>query len=153
MSHKFRPSFGSLLGSLAYAASPAIVVGVVHYLKGPNLGVLIWIASALMLIFAFVLCLQAVFVHLVRLEISPSGIRVAGGLSGVQWLRWEEIVEATLRERRNPVSRTDHLLILKSQRAMLNYPLSVLSQSDETAVLDELRRRTRLVVIQDRAAI
>jgi hypothetical protein len=153
MNHRFRPSLKSLIGSLAYAASPAVVVGMVYYLKGPHLGIVIWIASVLMLLLAFVLCLQAILVHLVRLEISPSGIRVAGGLSRVQWLRWEGISEATLRERRNPVSRTDHLLILKSAGVMLSYPLSVLSHSDESVVLDELRRRTKLVVIQDRPAI
>jgi hypothetical protein len=128
-------------------------VGVVHYLKGPQPGVLIWIASAVMLLFAFLLCMQVVFVHLVRLELSPLGIRAVGPLSGAQWLSWDEISEATLRERRNPVSRTDHLLILKSPRTMLNYPLSVLPRPAEAAVLDELRLRTRLVVIQDRPAI
>ena len=153
MNHQFRPSFKSLIGSLAYSASPAAVVGMVYYLKGSHQGVVIGTASVVMLLLAFVLCLQSIVVHLVRLEINPTGIRVVGGLSQAQWLRWERISEATLRERRNPASRTDHLLILKSAGVTLSYPLSVLSQSDELAVLDELHRRTRLAVIQDWPAI
>jgi len=153
MTHQFRTSFKSFLGSLAYSVSPAVVVGVVRYLKGPQLGVLIWIISALMLVYVFTLCLRDVLVHLVRLEINLTCIRVIGPFSQERLLRWEDISEATLRERRNAVSRTDHLLILKSRCTTLNYPLSVLSRPAESAVLDELRRRTRLLVIQDRPAI
>lgn len=150
---RFRPSFSSFVGSLAYSLSPAIVVGIVRYFKGPHLGVAIGIGSALMLLLAFFLCVQDVFVHLVQLELSSAGIRRFGGPTAAKAMLWNEVTEATLRERNNPVSRTDRFLILKSQRGMLGYPLSILSPSDESKVLEELKNRTRLVVMQDRPAI
>lgn len=150
---RYHPSLGSFLGSIAYGASPAATAGVVLYLRGPESGNLLWIASLLMGLFALVLCLQAVFVHLNRLEMNERGIGVADPLTGSRWMRWEDVVDATLRERRNPVSRTDHLLILRSRSTMINYPLSILSRGAEEHVLAELRARTKLITIQDRPAV
>lgn len=96
---RFRPSFGSFLGSLAYSLSPAIVVVIVRYFKGPHLGVAIGIGSGLMILLAFFLCLQDVFVHLVRLEISSAGIRRFGGPTPAKAMLWNEVTEATLREK------------------------------------------------------
>jgi hypothetical protein len=153
MNQQFHPSFGSFIGSVVFAASPALVVATVHYFMDLHPGVLIWIGSGLMLSMSFALFLQAIFVHLVRLEISAIGIRTFGGLSAAQAIRWSDVTEATLRERHNPVSRTDRLVILRSRSSMMNYPVSILSHSDELKVVEELNRRTKLVVIQDRPAI
>ena len=150
MTRLYRPSFRSFLGCIAYSLSMALVAGIVLFMTRPHPGVLIWIGSILMLLFSFALCVQDVVVHLIQLEISSLGIRTFGGITPARAMLWSEITEALLRERHNPVSRTDRLIILKSHRGMMNYSLSVLSRSDEQEALEELNRRTRLVVMQDR---
>ena len=153
MTYRFRPSLRSFLASLAFAAIPAVIAVAVHHWLGSRMRVLVWIGSAVLVLMSFLYFVQAMSVHLIRLEISPEGIRRFGGPSGEHAMRWSEITEATLRERRNPVSRTDRLLILKSRDKMLNYPLSILSRADELKALEELNRRTKLLVIQDDPAV
>lgn len=149
---EYRPSLASFLGSLLYRLSPAATAGLVLYLSGPAARTLIWVLSALMGLFAVFLGLQTVLVHLNRLFIDETGVQVRGPLSDIR-SRWEDIHHATLRERENAVSRTDHLLILMGPKIYLNYPTSILSPQDEASVLEEVRKRKKLVVLQDRPTV
>jgi hypothetical protein len=153
MNRRFYPSFRSFLGSLAFDFSPLVIVGAVYYFKGSHTGILLGILSVVMIAISALQFLQTCIVHLVRLEIAPGGIRTKSALGPSMQMAWRDVIEATLRERKNPVSRTDHLLILRSAGGMMNYPLSILKRSEEAEVIEELQRRTRLGVVEDRPAI
>jgi len=153
MTQSFRPSFKSFVGSVAFSSSLAAVALLGHYFLGSRGGLPAKIGYLAMLGFSALFLLNDINVHLRRLELTPIGIIRHGIFAGGVGMRWEEITEATLRERHNPATRTDRLLILKSPRGVFSYPLSVLSRASETAVIEELKCRSRLVIVQDRPAI
>lgn len=149
---EYRTSFRSFLGSLVYDLSPAAIAALVMYFVGGSAPYLLWVASGLMLLFSLLLVLQSLVVFRNRLYLDEVGIAVAGLLSR-RAMRWSEVTGATLRERKNAVSRTDRLLVLESRDRMLSYVTSTLSPPEEEAVLAEVGRRTRVVVYQDKPTI
>ena len=77
---------------------------------------------------------------------------VSGPLIKVS-IKWEDIVSAVLRERENAMSRTDHLLVIKSTDKMLSYNTSTLSDEDDRKVIEIVGKKTNLVVQKDKPTI
>lgn len=153
MNRRYRPSFRSFFGSLVFDSSPLLVVAAVYYFKGFHQGLLLGIVSAGMVLYSVFLVVQSCVVFLGRLEMSPVGIRSFTAFGPMPFIKWVDINYAMLRERQNPVSRTDRLLILQTPRAKMNFPVSILSREEEQEVIDEVKRRIHLVVTEDRPAV
>jgi hypothetical protein len=84
--------------------------------------------------------------------INVNSIKVSGPILKVVVL-WQDIVSAVLRERENLMSRTDHLLIIKSTNHMLTFNISTLSKKDESEVLESVKKKTHLVIKKDKPTI
>ena len=152
MTYRYRPSVTSFLGSIAFALLPASLVAVVYVLRGPDFGTILWILSGLMCLYSAFLCIQAVFVHLQSLVMNDRGFGIIGSLSR-SWVDWDQVNEATLRERHNPVTRTDRLIVLETRRGPIAFPLSVLDRRAEQDAIAHIRAHTKLVVVRDQPAI
>jgi hypothetical protein len=68
-------------------------------------------------------------------------------------LSWSDVRHAVLRERRNALTRTDHLLIIEGVGRSVTYPTSVLPELHEAQLLEAVRRHVPLVTRLDRAAL
>src|SRR5271157_1934099 len=81
-------------------------------------------------------------VHSSSLEIDDSSIAlIAGGR--VRRILWDEVTNATIRERNNAITRTKRLLIVQSWQHKIDFVTSVLRESDERQVLEVVRRHSR----------
>jgi hypothetical protein len=150
MTH-YRPTFASFLASLPIALWPAAVAAVVVWLLEP--GIVLKVFSALMVIFALHNVISAVFVHRTSLYVDPHGILMKGSLGGLTSIEWTDVTSAVLRERENPVTRTDHLLIIDSDRHRLMFNTHILKLADEKELLETVRRHVPLGVHRDTPAV
>ena len=145
---RYRPSMASFLGSSLYRLSPAMVAGLMIYLAGHRFNVAMWIATAIMFAFALWLFAETITVHTISIDADDEGVRLSSR-GRVMALRWRDISSAILRERPNPITRTDRLLILKSGDRQLPLNISTLRPEDEAALLDLARRKTHVIVHED----
>jgi hypothetical protein len=122
------------------------------YFFGDSGSRVLWIGGGIMAFFSLVLLVQAVFVHRQKIWIDERAIRVTGPTFDTR-IEWSEIVNATIRERVNAISRTDRLLRIHSQDQQLIFNTSTLSSPDEEQLLDQIRCRTRLFVQRDKPTI
>lgn len=158
MKRSYRPSISSLFFSFLWGISPA-VVALVGYLiaheEASDKG-LIWflvVVSVAMCFWSVLLIIQTIAVHMRRVTIDEKSITVAGPL-GTTTIAFSSVAEAILRERVNPISRTDHLIMIRSHSGgFLVYNPSALSRSDEESFLSLLRRHVDLKVISDKPAL
>ncbi|MBI5222839.1 hypothetical protein HY990_00290 [Candidatus Micrarchaeota archaeon] len=149
---EYRPTFASFIGSSLYGFSPAITVATAMYFLLEPARWIMWVASGAMLILSLHLTVQTICVHLQKLYVDDYCIRVSGPMLKAV-IQWKDVVSAVLRERENLMSRTDHLLIIKSVNHMLSYNTSVLSKEDEKEVLEMVTKMTRLVIQRDKPSI
>ena len=113
----------------------------------------LFIADSFMVLLSFFLLLQTIFVHLQTLYFDEYCIKTVSPL-GIIELKWQDISDALLRERVNAISRTDHLLILKTYDGqMLTFNTSTLSPEDENFVLGKIARMVNLKVHRDAPSI
>lgn len=131
---EYKPTFASFVGSSLYGFSPAILAVIVVYFWGDSLRLIIWILSGFMILLSLFFFLQSIFVYLQKVDLDDYSITVSGPLLNVS-IQWEDIVSAVLRERENAMSRTDHLLVIKSASNMISYNISTLSEEDDRKVL------------------
>src|SRR5436190_24371911 len=104
---EYRPTLQSFLSSLVIALSPAATAGVVVYLRWPATGRFELALAGLGVLISLSLVVQSVVVHLTRLHVTDEAIWLTGPLTGHASLRWSCVRQATLRERKNAVTRTD----------------------------------------------
>jgi hypothetical protein len=149
---KFKPTWSSFFGSVAFALSPAATAGVVTFFLWENTRTPVLIAGALMIIFSLLLLLQAILVHLKCVYVDEQFIAVAGPLIRTQ-IRWSEVMEGVLKERHNAMTRTDRLLILRGPSCLVTYNTSTLSQRDERRLLEFVRSKCPMVVEQSKPSI
>ena len=149
---EYRPTFSSFAGSTLYGLSPAILAAIVIYFWGDSLRLIMWVLSGFMVLLSLFFFLQSIFVYLQKVYLDDYSISVSGPLMKIS-IRWEDIVSAVLRERENAMSRTDHLLVLKSAGNMLTYNTSTLSDEDDRKVLEIVGKKTNLVVQKDKPTI
>jgi hypothetical protein len=150
---KYHPTFRSFLSSAAVSISPTATAGVVVYIQWPDVGRILLLLSGLMGLFTAMLLLQDILVHLATISVDDRGISVQGPLRGSSHVSWSNVRQTTLRERRNAVTRTDHLLIVEAGGHSVSYPTSALAESDEAQLLDVVRRHVPIVTRVDRAAV
>ena len=148
----YRPSLKSLLASLLLALWPLASAATLIYFLGDGKSRVLWVGGGVMALFSLVLLVQAVFVHCQKIWIDERAIRVTGPRVDTR-IAWSEIVNATIRERVNAISRTDRLLTIHSQNRKLVFNTSTLSSPDEEEVLGQIRSRTRLFVQRDKPTI
>jgi hypothetical protein len=133
--------------------SPLASTAIVFYFKGHDVSVFLAILAVIAILFSAYAFYLTCGVYLQQLEVSPLGIRSFTPFGTGALMEWGKINDAALRERRNPVTRTERLLILHSPYGMMTFPLSILSPKEEQEVIEEIKQRTRLVVIEDRPLI
>jgi hypothetical protein len=148
----YEPSLKSLLASLLLALWPLASAVTLIYFFGDSKSPMLWICGCISVLFSLVLLVQAVFVHRQKIWIDERAIRVKGLLADTR-IAWSEIVNATIRERVNAISRTDRLLMIHSQDRQLSFSTSTLSPPDEEELLSQIRSRTRLFVQRDKPTI
>jgi len=69
-------------------------------------------------------------------------------------MRWQDIINALLRERVNVISGTDHLLILQSYDGhLLLFNTSTLDPENEEIVLRKVKEKTDLKIKRDSPSI
>jgi len=148
--HAYRPSFRSLVASLAWAAAPLlgpIIIWVIFPAFLNN--VIAWGLTGLMILYSMFLLIQALVVHCVRLTLNENGLSF-----GRRTIQWSDINDAVMKERRNPVSRTDRVIMIRLHDGkVMNYNLSTLDPSDEDDAIRFIRGKIRLPVVQDRPAL
>jgi hypothetical protein len=150
---RYHPTFRSFLSSISVSLSPAASAGFVVYVQWPEVGRILLFVSGLMGLFSVSLLLQDILVHLGTICVDDRGISLNGPLYVSPHVPWSNVRQATLRERRNALTRTDHLLIVEAAERSIVYPISVLSQSHEAQLLDVVRRHVPLVTHVDRATV
>lgn len=148
----YKPSLKSLLAALLLALWPVATAATLTYFFGNAKSRVLWVGGGVMALFSLVLLFQAVFVHRQKIWIDERAIRVTGPRFDTR-IAWSEIVNATIRERVNAISRTDRLLTIHSQHRRLVFNTSTLSVRDEEEVLAQIRCRTRLFVQRDKPTI
>lgn len=148
----YRPSLDAFWGSFFFGLTPALTAGLFAYFAGGTAGAWFWVPSALMFLLSLYLSVQCVLVFMDRLHLDERLIRAAGPLHKVE-ITWGEVTGAVLRERANPVSRTDRMLVIRSRRDTLIFHTSTLSEADEEEVLKLVRARVSLTVQRDRPAV
>lgn len=148
----YKPSLKSLFASLLLAFSPLASAATLNYFFAGAKTLVLLIGGGVMAVFSLVLLLQAVFVHRQKIWIDESAIRVTGPFFNTR-IAWPEIVNATIRERVNAISRTDRLLTIHSRDEQLVFNTSTLSAPDEEELLATIRSRTRLFVQRDKPTI
>lgn len=149
---KFRPTWSSFFGSLAISLSPAFTAGLVVFFLWDNAKTIVLIVSALMMIFSLILLLQDILVHLRSVYVDDNFIAVVGPLLRAN-IRWSELREMVLKERRNVMTRTDRLLVLYGPSCQVTYNTSTLSQNDERRLLEFIRSKGLLVVEQSKPSV
>lgn len=142
---RFRPTVASFLSAAVYSLTPAAIAGLGTFLLREKRGAGLLVAGTLMVALSLVLLLQDALVHLIRVEVDEAAISLIGP-SGRSHLPWPEVVGAVLKERENVITRTDHLLILRSKTQGVAFNTSTLSESNEALLLDFVRQRVNLVV-------
>jgi hypothetical protein len=153
MTHHFRPSASSLIASFGWDVSPAVVAALGWHFSSARaaekeLGWLLLLLTGAMCLWSIFLILQTIVVHLKSISVDETGITVRG--LGEGSLRYQDVAEAQLRERRNVVSRTDRLLMIRSNGGeLLMFNPSTLRRSDEDALLSLLRKRIRITTVGD----
>ena len=149
---RYKPTWSSFLGSAVFALSPAIVASVMTFFLWENVGVLMLIGDSVMAILSLFMLIQATFVHLQRVYVDEEMISVVSPLLRIQ-IEWSEVIAAILRERENVMTRTDHLLILRTRVRQILFNTSTLSNRDEEHLLDFVRRKVTLVVKKDKPSV
>src|ERR1044071_3424592 len=148
----YKPSLDSFCGSFFFGLTPALTAGLALYFVHESAGWLFWIPTGLMFLLSLFLSVQCVVVYLNRLQLDEERIRATGPLHSVE-IRWSQVTGAVLRERVNPMTRTDHMLVIKSRGATLVFNTSTLSLADEAEVLRRVRDKINVTVQRDRPAI
>jgi hypothetical protein len=110
------------------------------------------VAGGLMAALSLFLLLQDALVHLIWVEVDEAAISLKGPF-GNSRLLWSEVAGAVLKERENAITRTDRLLILRSETERIAFNASTLSQVDEARLLDFVRQRINLVVERSKPSI
>jgi len=158
MKRTYKPNTSSLFGSFLWDFSPAIIA-IIGYrfahagATAKGLGWLLVVGTVAMCLFSFFLLMQTIAVHLKRVTIDEGSISVTGPL-GTTTVSFSSIVKAVLRERVNPVSRTDHLILIQGRSGeLLTFNSSTLSRPEEEDFLNEVRRHVDLEVVSDRPAL
>jgi hypothetical protein len=150
---EFNPSKKSFFKSLLLDFSPVITASVVTYCVYESAHWFLWVLDAGMVLLSLHLTLQTIVVHCKKLYIDEMYIITSSPLAKISF-RWSEIAEAVLRERRNVMSRVDHLLMLRSQTGrLLVFNTSTLSPEDEDRALAKVKEKTNLIVYQDKPSI
>lgn len=68
-------------------------------------------------------------------------------------IRWQDIISRELRERKNLMSRTDRLLVIKAADHVLLFNTSTLSKKDEDDVLKTVAGKGPLLIKKDKPTI
>lgn len=158
MTRIYKPNTSSLLASFVWDFSPALIalIGYCFAHEGASargLGWLLLVATVAMCLFSVFLLLQTIAVHLRSVTIWEDRISVTGLLGGTT-IPFSSIAKAVLRERVNPVSRTDHLVLIQSRTGqLLTSNSSTLPPDDEDDFLTELRRHVDLQEVRDKPAL
>jgi len=148
---EFKPHAKSFFSSLVWALSPVITASIVTYFIYDSAAWkwLLWVADGFMALLSLFLLQQNIYVHLQKIYLDDYCIKVSSPLCTTE-LKWQDIVDALLRERINAMSGTDHLLILRSYGGhMLLFNTSTLDLKDEEIVLKKVREKTDLKVQRD----
>jgi len=158
MTRIYKPKASSLWASFVWDFSPALIAligyGFAHGgASAKGLGWLVLVATVAMCLFSVFLLLQTIAVHLRSVTMGQDYICVTG-LLGATTIPFSSIAKAMLRERVNPVSRTDHLVLIQSRTGqLLTFNSSTLPPDDEDDFLTELRRHVDLEVVRDKPAL
>lgn len=158
MKRTYKPNTSSLLTSFVWDLSPALIafIGYSFAHEGASakgLGWLLLVGTVAMCLLSAFLLLQTIAVHLRSVTIGEDRISVTGIL-GATTIPFSSIAKAVLRERVNPVSRTDHLVLIQSRTGeFLTFNSSTLPPGDEDDFLTELRRHVDLEVVRDKPAL
>jgi len=147
----YRPTFASFLAALPISLSPAVVAAIIVWFLDP--GTALKVVSALFALFALHNVIGDVFVHLGAIHVDERGIMMKGSLGDLRAIEWREVTGAVLRERENPITRTDRLLIIDSDDKRVMFNTNVLKPADEAALLAMVRRHAPLVVERDTPAV
>ncbi len=110
------------------------------------------IAGILVGLFSVFLLVQDVLVHLHCVYADDDSIAVVGPLARME-IRWSEVTERILKERRNTITITDHLLILRGRSDQVIYNTSTLSRNDEKRLLELVRSNGPLLIEQSKPSI
>lgn len=148
----YKPTFTSFIGSFLYDISPAMTAAVITYFLSDSIHWTMWIASGLMIILSLYLITQSIFVHFRRLYLDDNFIGVSGPMLKVA-IRWQDIISRELRERKNLMSRTDRLLVIKAADHVLLFNTSTLSKKDEDDVLKTVAGKGPLLIKKDKPTI
>ena len=148
----YKPTFKSFCGSILYNSTLLLGAAIFTYFVWERSKTTVWLVDGITVLFFIFLLLQAISVHLKKLYIDDRGIATLGPLNKTG-IEWNQITSAVLRERKNAISRTDRLLIVTSMSHLLVYNTSILRPTDESEVLEMVKRRTNLVTKVDKPSI
>jgi len=158
MTRIYKPKNSSLLTSFVWDIFPVLIALIgCHFMhEGASSNGLEW----LLLVVTIAMCLLSVFLliqtiaaHSQSVTLEEDRISITGFL-GATAISFNSIDKAVLRERVNPVSRTDHLLIIQSRNGQfLTFNSSTLSPEDEEDFLTELRKHVDLEVVRDKPVL
>lgn len=148
----YKPSIKSLFGSLVWDFSIALLAALMTffaYESHPRIVLVLDIIAGMMV---FVLLIQTIYVHCNKIYIDNRCVMTSSPLCTIR-IQWEEVTSALLRERRNAMSRIDHLLVLQGGNSLICYNTSTLDPRDEEALLNNVRLMVRLDVKEDKPSV
>jgi hypothetical protein len=151
--NRFKPTLRSFVLSSLYGFSPAIGASTVTYFQYEKHPTLTMVIDGITLLVCLLWLVQGIVVHLQQLYITDEGI-VISGWAAPYGLQWSDIRRAILRERHNILSGTDKLLVIIGPgEKKLNYPVSILSTTDQTEGMQEVRRRIAVSSVFDEPTV
>jgi len=148
----YKPTIKSFFSSLVWNFSLAIAAAIITFFGYGTYPRIIIVLDVIVGIIVFVMLVQTIVVHCNKIYVDDACLMTSGLLNTTK-MRWEEITSATLLERKNAMSRTDHLLILAGRNNLISYNTSVLSTQDEDTVLKKIMSKTNLVIKEDKPSI
>jgi hypothetical protein len=155
MKKTYKPSFKSFVSSLIWDFSLAIagILGYHFSVDQSTAKFKVWflfISLCVLCGISLILFTQTIYVFTRRIIIDDERISLSG-ISGTKTMRFDFVMNATLNERINQISRTDHLLkIVDRKGEVLIINPSTLSRSDEKDFIAFIGSRINLEVINDK---
>ena len=148
----YRPTIKSFFGSLVYDCWILFLAAILTFFAYRTCPRIILVFDIIAVVITLVLLTQTIFVHCTKIYLDDERVITSSPLSRTE-IYWQDVTEAILYERRNIMSRTDHLLLLRTRNSMISCNTSTLDPSDEERVLGMVRSKTNLAVRRSRPSV
>lgn len=151
--HWYKPTPAFLMMQIPFSLSPAVLGVAIALLLQERTGWWIWIPGSAGVLLALNSLISDVVVYSSRIILLDEGI-LTRRLGTTSAIPWPAVMSVALRERKNAVTRTDHLLLFKlTNGGHQSFCASTLPPEEEQDLLARIRERFPVSVFQDKPTL